>query len=138
MDPLLGMTTVDTAPRGDLFIGGCRVDTSNRLPVVDPATGKELASVSVAGAAECEAAVAAADASLEGWARSSPRDRAEVLRRAFEIMTAQGEQIARIITLENGISPCALPRLDRDTAPTFHTQRTGPLARRATRGTSLG
>jgi len=96
------MTTVDTAPRGDLFVGGCRVDTSNRLPVVDPATGKELASVSVAGAAECEAAVAAADASLEGWARSSPRDRAEVLRRAFEIMTAHGEQIARIITLENG------------------------------------
>ncbi|WP_098956231.1 NAD-dependent succinate-semialdehyde dehydrogenase [Pseudonocardia sp. N23] len=96
------MTTVDTAPRGELFVGGNRVDTADRLPVVDPATGKEFASVSVAGAAECGAAVDAAAESLPGWARTSPRDRAEVLRRAFEIMTAHGEQLARIITLENG------------------------------------
>jgi succinate-semialdehyde dehydrogenase/glutarate-semialdehyde dehydrogenase len=102
MDPLLEMTTIDAVPRGALFIGGDRIETDNRLPVLDPATGKEIASVSVAGAPECEAAITAAADSLADWAGTSPRDRAETLRRAFDILTAHGEQIARLITLENG------------------------------------
>ena len=96
------MTSPDDSVRGDLVIGGARVATSESLAVLDPATGKELGSVAVAGAVECEAAVTAAHESLDAWAATSPRARAEVLRRAFELMTAHGDQLARLITLENG------------------------------------
>ena len=96
------MTSPDDSIRGALFIGGGQITTSETLAVLDPATGKELGSVSIAGAVECEAAVTAADESLEAWAGTSPRDRAEVLRRAYELMTAHADQLARLITLENG------------------------------------
>jgi succinate-semialdehyde dehydrogenase/glutarate-semialdehyde dehydrogenase len=96
------MTSPDATVCADLVIGGDLVATSESLAVLDPATGKELGTVSLAGAAECEAAVAAAHMSLDRWARTSPRQRAEILRRAFELMTAHGEQLARLVTLENG------------------------------------
>ena len=48
------------------------------------------------------AAVDAADAAAAAWAATAPRERAEILRRAFELMTARGGELARLISLENG------------------------------------
>jgi len=86
----------------DLFIDGGWVSGPDRKPVFDPASGDVIAEVSLAGEAECDAAVAAAYQALGGWAATPPRQRAEILRRAWEIMTAEAEDIARLITRENG------------------------------------
>jgi succinate-semialdehyde dehydrogenase/glutarate-semialdehyde dehydrogenase len=86
----------------DLFINGTWQSGSGRVPVRDPATGETLAEVATAGQDECEAAVTAASAALPGWARLPARQRAEVLRRAFELLTAEAEEFAALITRENG------------------------------------
>jgi succinate-semialdehyde dehydrogenase/glutarate-semialdehyde dehydrogenase len=75
-----------------------------RLPVVDPATEDVLTDVADATEADALAAVSAAYAALPGWAATPPRQRAECLRRAFELMTDRGEQIARLMSAENGKS----------------------------------
>ncbi len=88
----------------DLFIGGKPVPASDggRFDVVDPATGRAVTSVADGTVQDAIAAVDAAEQAAAGWAATPPRARAEVLRRAFELMTAQGEELARLVTLENG------------------------------------
>ena len=94
------MTAVAT-PTG-LLIAGEWVTTANALPVMDPASLTKLADIGDAGVAEGLAAVEAAHDALGSWGATAPRQRAEVLRRAFEIMTAELDTCARIIALENG------------------------------------
>jgi succinate-semialdehyde dehydrogenase / glutarate-semialdehyde dehydrogenase len=88
----------------ELYLDGKAVPASDggRFDVVDPATGEVVASVADGTVEDALAAVAAAEAAAEGWAATSPRARAEVLRRAFELMTDRGEDLARLISLENG------------------------------------
>jgi succinate-semialdehyde dehydrogenase / glutarate-semialdehyde dehydrogenase len=88
----------------DLYVGGKLVPASDggRFDVVDPATGDVVASVADGTVQDALAAVDAAEEAAASWATTSPRARAETLRRAFEIMTARAEQLARLITLENG------------------------------------
>ena len=87
-----------------LFIDGQWVDSEDgsRIEVIDPASETVLATVSNATLADGMAAVAAAHAAARGWASTSPRARAELLRRAFEAMVAERDQLARLITLESG------------------------------------
>ncbi|HWN34931.1 MAG TPA: NAD-dependent succinate-semialdehyde dehydrogenase [Pseudonocardia sp.] len=87
-----------------LFVGGrWRPATDgSTLDVLDPATGLRLAEVANATPADADAAVASAAGALAGWSATAPRARAEVLRRAFELMTDRAEQLARLIVLENG------------------------------------
>ncbi|MBD3946524.1 NAD-dependent succinate-semialdehyde dehydrogenase [Nocardioides ganghwensis] len=85
-----------------LLIDGEWVSTDRTLEVDDPATGTLLAEVSDATVPEALAAVAAAHEAFGQWAATAPRSRAEVLRRAYEIMSAELEQCARLIVLENG------------------------------------
>jgi succinate-semialdehyde dehydrogenase/glutarate-semialdehyde dehydrogenase len=86
----------------ELYIDGRWVDGESRLPVRNPATGEVVAEVATAGAEHCDAAVDAAAAALPAWSATPPRVRAEILRRAFELMTAEADDLARLITLENG------------------------------------
>lgn len=88
----------------DLWIGGKAVPASDggRFDVTDPATGEVLTSVADGTVDDAIAAVDAADAAAAQWAATAPRERSEVLRRAFDLMSAQREQLARLITLENG------------------------------------
>ena len=86
----------------DLFIDGTWQPGSGRVSVHDPATGEVLAEVATAGEAECDAAIAAASAALPAWAARPPRERAEVLRRAFELLTAEADEFAELVTRENG------------------------------------
>jgi succinate-semialdehyde dehydrogenase/glutarate-semialdehyde dehydrogenase len=85
-----------------LLINGEWIETSSTFDVLDPATGNVLSQVSAAESAEIDAAVTAAHNAFGPWADSAPRLRAEVLRKAFEIMTAEIEDCARLISLENG------------------------------------
>nr|WP_308169701.1 NAD-dependent succinate-semialdehyde dehydrogenase [Acrocarpospora catenulata] len=88
--------------RSELFIGGEWVTGTGTLPVVDPAVGEPITEVAVAGERECAQAVDAAAAALGPWAARAPRERAEILRRAYELMTAEADDIARLIVRENG------------------------------------
>jgi succinate-semialdehyde dehydrogenase/glutarate-semialdehyde dehydrogenase len=72
------------------------------LPVEDPATGEMLAEVADATEADALAALAAADAAQAEWAGTAPRERAEILRRAFEAVIARCEELSLLMTLEMG------------------------------------
>ena len=88
----------------DLFVGGGWVPASSgaRFDVVDPATGTVIATVANGDVADAIGAVDAAEAAGAGWAATPPRQRAELLRRAFELMTEQAEDLAHLVSLENG------------------------------------
>ena len=85
-----------------LYINGQWIDGVSKVAVHDPSDGSVIAEVSLAGDAHCEAAVAAADAAAVEWAKTAPRYRSEILRKAFEIMTSEIEAIATLISRENG------------------------------------
>ncbi|MFT3873582.1 MAG: NAD-dependent succinate-semialdehyde dehydrogenase [Nocardioides sp.] len=88
----------------DLYLGGKWVaaQDNGRFDVLDPSNGAVLATVADGTPADAIAAVDAAEAAAESWAATSPRERSEVLRRAFELMTLHAEDLARLVTLENG------------------------------------
>jgi len=88
----------------DLFLGGKWVPASSggRFDVYDPSTGEVIAAVADGTVEDAIAAVDAADAAAAGWAGTAPRARAEILRSAFELMTARKDELARLISLENG------------------------------------
>ena len=88
----------------DLYIDGRWTAASNgdRFDVWDPASGEVLASVSSATADDALSAVTAADAARERWAATAPRERAEVLRAAFDLMMHRRDDIARVISREQG------------------------------------
>lgn len=88
----------------DLYINGTwsKGTTGERFDVINPATEEVLASVASADIADADAALDAAEAAMKGWAARTPRQRSEVLRKAWELMTAKLDYFANLITLENG------------------------------------
>ena len=96
------LTGIDV-PTG-LLIGGEWAKKSETFPVLDPATEEPLAEVADGTVSDALDAVSAAHAALPGWAATPPRQRAEVLRKAFELMTERSEQFARLMSAENGKS----------------------------------
>jgi succinate-semialdehyde dehydrogenase / glutarate-semialdehyde dehydrogenase len=86
----------------ELFIGGKWVPAASRFDVLDPATGDVITSVSDGSVDDALSAVDAASAALPSWAASSPRSRSEILRRAFTLMTERADDLAKLISLENG------------------------------------
>lgn len=87
-----------------LFINGDWVpaSASRTLDVIDPATGAVLASVADADVADGAAALDAAVAAQQEWAATAPRVRAELLRRAFDLLTERQNDFALLMTLEMG------------------------------------
>jgi succinate-semialdehyde dehydrogenase/glutarate-semialdehyde dehydrogenase len=86
----------------DLFIGGKWVPAADRFDVLDPATGDVIASVSDGSVEDAMSAVDAASSAAARWAATSPRARSEILRAAFTLMTSRAEELAHLISLENG------------------------------------
>jgi succinate-semialdehyde dehydrogenase/glutarate-semialdehyde dehydrogenase len=88
----------------DLWIGGqWRKSSDNaRFDVIDPATERAVASVASASVADAKAAVDAASGAFEAWAAKKPRERGEILRKAFELIMRDAERLAKLITIENG------------------------------------
>ena len=85
-----------------LFIGGAwrEAEGGGRLDVVDPADGSVLTDVADASPADAVAALDAAVAAQADWARTPPRDRGEILRRAFEMITDRADDFARLMSLD--------------------------------------
>ncbi|PPK98505.1 succinate-semialdehyde dehydrogenase/glutarate-semialdehyde dehydrogenase [Kineococcus xinjiangensis] len=94
---------VGAVPKG-LFIGGDWRESGAgaTVGVEDPATGRELARVADATVADGTAALDAAVAAAPAWAATPPRERGEILRRAFELVTERSEDLALLMTLEMG------------------------------------
>jgi succinate-semialdehyde dehydrogenase/glutarate-semialdehyde dehydrogenase len=88
--------------RTQLYIDGQWVDGNGTLDVIDPSDGSVIAKVATAGDAEIEAALAAAHRAAPAWAKTAPRVRAEMLRKAFELMTHEADYLAELISKENG------------------------------------
>ncbi|HBZ43358.1 MAG TPA: NAD-dependent succinate-semialdehyde dehydrogenase, partial [Maritimibacter sp.] len=86
----------------DLYINGEWRAGADRFDVLNPATEEVLASVASADIADADAALDAAEAAMADWAARTPRERSEVLRKAWELMTARLDHFANLITLENG------------------------------------
>jgi succinate-semialdehyde dehydrogenase/glutarate-semialdehyde dehydrogenase len=88
----------------DLFIGGRFVPASDggRFDVIDPATGDVLQTVANGTVEDAIAAVDAAAEAAPAWAATAPRQRGEILRRAFQLMTERAHELARLISQENG------------------------------------
>ncbi|MCY7401915.1 MAG: NAD-dependent succinate-semialdehyde dehydrogenase [Nocardioides sp.] len=98
------MTDVlDTVPR-TLLIDGEWVDASDgqTFDVTNPATEEVLASIADGTAADGVRALAAAAVAQKEWARTEPRVRGEILRKAFELLTERADDFARLMTLEMG------------------------------------
>src|ERR1022692_87653 len=86
-----------------LLIGGqWTTGRAGGLPVIDPATEEPIAEVASASAEDAREAVGAAHHALPGWAATPPRVRGECLRRAYELMIADAESLARLMVMENG------------------------------------
>ena len=94
----------EAALRGRQFVGGVWSDASGggRLAVEDPGKGETIVEVAASTTADCLDAVAAAADASAAWAATAPRKRAETLRRAFDLVIAQRDDFARLITLESG------------------------------------
>lgn len=84
------------------FIGGLWRDAEQYFSVTNPATGRVLAEIPDLGAEEAREAIAAAEAALPGWKRRTAKERARLLSAWFEAIMAHQEDLARLITLEQG------------------------------------
>ena len=88
-----------------LYIKGSWVPATSGRPAIvvdDPATGGRLGVVGDAGVADAARAVDAAADALPSWSATSPRERAEILRRCFTIMMREKETLAELMASENG------------------------------------
>ncbi|HXF02984.1 MAG TPA: aldehyde dehydrogenase family protein, partial [Arthrobacter sp.] len=90
-------------PTGLLINGEWRdASDGGTFEVADPATGKVLATLASATSEDALAALDAADKVQASWARTAPRERAEILRRGFELVTERAEDFALLMTMEMG------------------------------------
>src|ERR1700742_2351961 len=88
----------------DLWIGGKwrKASDGGRFDVLDPATDNKIASVASATVEDAKAAVDAARGAFADWAGRKPRERAEILRKSYELIMRDAERLAKLITIENG------------------------------------
>jgi len=101
----LEQAALEGAPK-QLLIGGDWRDGAGAktLGVEDPATGEQLCEVADATPDDALAALAAAAEAQAEWGSHPPRERGEILRRAFEQMTERADELALLMTLEMGKS----------------------------------
>src|SRR6059058_5704351 len=86
-----------------LYIGGeWRDGAKGALSVEDPSTGESLCEVADASTDDAKAALDAAVVSGPEFAQMAPRDRGEILRRAFETISDRADELALLMTLEMG------------------------------------
>jgi succinate-semialdehyde dehydrogenase/glutarate-semialdehyde dehydrogenase len=88
----------------DLYIGGKwhKGSSGKRIDVIDPSTEAVITTIADATPDDALKAVDAADKAAQAWAKTAPRQRSEILRKTFELMTRDAEYLAELISLENG------------------------------------
>ncbi|QIL90397.1 aldehyde dehydrogenase family protein [Microbulbifer sp. SH-1] len=84
------------------YIDGQWCESAGKLAVTDPATGALLAEIADGGAADAERAVAAAHAAFPAWSGKTAAERAAVLKRWYRLIADNREDLARLLTLEQG------------------------------------
>ncbi|HEY0238643.1 MAG TPA: NAD-dependent succinate-semialdehyde dehydrogenase [Friedmanniella sp.] len=94
---------VAKVPTG-LIVGGVRRPASDgaTIDVLDPATGEVLAAVASGTVDDAIACVDAASAAARSWAATAPRRRSEILQRTYQLMVDRADELALLITAENG------------------------------------
>jgi succinate-semialdehyde dehydrogenase/glutarate-semialdehyde dehydrogenase len=90
--------------RQQCYIDGAWVDALNRgtIPVTNPATGETLGTVPRMGAEETRMAIEAADKALPAWRAKTAKERAQILRKMYDLMMANQEDLATLMTAEQG------------------------------------
>jgi succinate-semialdehyde dehydrogenase/glutarate-semialdehyde dehydrogenase len=90
--------------REDLFVGGawCAGGTGRRMDVTDPATGVVIARMAEADEADVLRAITAAEAAAPGWAAVTAPERSRILRRWYDLIVAHADDLATILTAEQG------------------------------------
>ncbi|XP_053570773.1 succinate-semialdehyde dehydrogenase, mitochondrial isoform X1 [Bombina bombina] len=88
--------------RSAAYVGGSWLRPSTSFPVLDPATGAELTKVADCGPQECGEALRAASVAFQTWRDVSAKERSVLLRKWYDLMMENKEDLARIITAENG------------------------------------
>src|SRR6516162_8190396 len=90
--------------RQQCYIDGAWVDALNRgtIPVTNPATGETLGTVPRMGAEETRQAIEAADKALPAWRAKTAKERAQILRKMYDLMMANQEDLATLMTGEEG------------------------------------
>ena len=91
-----------TLLKTDALINGEWVKGSGRFDVLDPATGLKLADVANLGPADAEAAIAAANAAWAGWKTKTAKERSIILRKWYDLLMANQDDLGRIMTAEQG------------------------------------
>ena len=98
----LSLLADPTLLKTDALIDGRWISASERFAVHDPATGELLAEVANLGAADAKAAIDAANASWGAWRRAGAKTRSQILRKWFDLLIANQEDLARLMTAEQG------------------------------------
>ena len=86
----------------DALVNGQWVSGTSRFAVTDPATGAHLADVANLGAADAEAAIAAANAAWPAWRSKTAKERSIILRKWYDLLMANQDDLGRIMTAEQG------------------------------------
>jgi succinate-semialdehyde dehydrogenase/glutarate-semialdehyde dehydrogenase len=84
------------------LIGGEWITAPSTFAVIDPATGAEIARVPDLGAADAKQAIDAAEKALPAWSAKTAKERANILKRWFDLVTAETEHLAALMTAEQG------------------------------------
>ncbi len=91
-------------PNTQLFIDGTWAPAASgkTIPVLNPATGEQIGTVAHAGKTDLDRALAAADKGFKQWRKVSPYERSKIMRKAAELMRARADDIAKLMTAEQG------------------------------------
>jgi succinate-semialdehyde dehydrogenase/glutarate-semialdehyde dehydrogenase len=95
-------TVLDQVPKQLYIAGQWRDGAKGTIAVEDPATGESLCEVADASVDDARAALDAAVQAGPEWAAHAPRERGEILRRAFEAVVSRSDELALLMTLEMG------------------------------------
>ncbi len=104
LDLVKGLPTLNDPAllRDQAYVNGSWVGTDSRFDVHNPATGTVIASVPNMGAAETAQAIAAAQQAFPAWSAKTGKERAEILRKWFELILAHADDLATLMTAEQG------------------------------------
>ena len=98
----LALLNDPTLLKTDALINGQWVAGNSRFDIFDPATGLKLADVANLGPAEAEATIAAANAAWPAWRSKTAKERSIILRKWFDLLMTNQEDLGRIMTAEQG------------------------------------
>ena len=90
--------------RNQAYIDGawCDADNGDRMPVTNPATGETIVEIARVGAAETRRAIEAAERAMGSWKLVPAKERAQILRRWFDLLMELQDDLGRLMTAEQG------------------------------------